>query len=231
MWVSYFHKIQNKYSMRLSLKKTLVIRLDAKNTTKNMDVSLVSKNKNGFLESFEKTIKHFTQKYKCLAIYGSDEVSFIFENPMILIEDLDKDNNRVNEIISLFSQHFFDYFNFVYANEEKIFWHGMCFCIDKEKINSYIKFRSTIIRNVMTAYFLKRMKIKDAGRIKMEERIEKCKNFDGYERIKKIEKGTICLEGEKLELEEFLNGNIKKIEEKLEENLEEYFDITKWDAE
>ena len=35
MWNSYFFQIQSKYSMRVSFKNPLVIRLDGKDVTKN----------------------------------------------------------------------------------------------------------------------------------------------------------------------------------------------------
>ena len=36
MWNSYFFQIQSKYSMRVSFKNPLVIRLDGKDVIKNM---------------------------------------------------------------------------------------------------------------------------------------------------------------------------------------------------
>ncbi len=141
MWISYFHQIQNKYSIRVSLKNPLIIVMDGRDITKSVNISLLCRNKNSFLDCFEDTIKYFSKRYNCIALYGTDEVSFIFENPMVVIEDLHVDKiNRVNDIVALFSQQFFDYFNSSYG-KEKVFWHGRCFSINKEKINSYIKFR------------------------------------------------------------------------------------------
>ena len=63
-----------------------------------------------------------------------NEVSIIFNNPKIVIEDLDNDKyNRTNEIISVFCQYFFDSFNSFYQ-KEKVFWHGKCFSINENKI-------------------------------------------------------------------------------------------------
>ena len=229
MWNSYFLQIQNKYAMRVSLNKPLVIRFDGKDLTKNNAINLLSNHKNSFLECFEKTAQYFTLKYEGLAILGSDEINFIFLKPMILINDLHKEENKTDEIISVFSQYFFDYFNSVYK-EQKIFWHGKCFSINENKVKSYIKFRSGVIKNVSTTYFLKKNNVKDAGKIKLDEKMKICKKYDSYEKLlRKIENGILYLNGDKIDTEEFLKGNIKVIEPE-EKNVEdEYFDITKWD--
>lgn len=231
MWHSYFHRIENKYQMRISLKRELIIRIDGRNITKSRDFSLVERKTNGFLDCFEKTIKIFTNKYKCLCFFGADEASFIFDEPEILLDELNIDkqkNARTNDIVALFTQEFFNTFNNIY-NKEKIFWHGMCFSIEREKVNSYIKFRTSIIKNVMTTYFLKRMMVNDAGSIKMEDRIAQNEKYSAYENVKELEKGILYLNGERIDIEEFLNGRIKTIEPQQKILEDEYFDITKWD--
>lgn len=234
MWHSYFHRIENKYQMRISLKRELVIRVDGRNITKSRNFSLLEKKENSFLDCFEKTIKTFTQRHNCLCFCGADEASFIFDNPTLLLDNLniDKEKNaRTNDIVALFTQEFFNSFNNLYNVDEKIFWHGMCFSIEKEKINSYIKFRSAIVKNVMTTYFLKRMMINNAGKIKMEERIAKNEKYNAYEKVKQAEKGKLYLNGDRIDKEEFLKGNIVKLDEEKEKIEEDYFDITKWDME
>lgn len=214
MWQSYFFEIQSKYNMRVSTIRPLVIRLDGKNVTKSSEFDLL-KNPESFSDILEKTVKYFTEKYRCLAIFGSDEVSFIFENPMRVIEDLDKDKvNRVNEIISLFSQYFFDYFNELYG-KTKVFWHAKCFTINEDKINSYLKYRSKIIRNVMTTYFLKKKKIY-MGNEKMNLREKECEKYPDYESLKEYQNGTLYFDGKKIDLLEYYKGNIKEIKDNIE---------------
>lgn len=100
MWQNYFRKIQDKYSMRVSSKEPLVIRLDGKSVTRNKDLNLLDRHNGSFTNNLEKTVEYFTQKYKCFSIFGSDEISFIFDNPEKIIVDLDKEkNNRTNENI------------------------------------------------------------------------------------------------------------------------------------
>ena len=202
MWNSYFFQIQSKYSMRVSFKNPLVIRLDGKDVTKNKKYDLLNNYEGNFRNTLEKTAEFFSRKYKCLAILGSDEISFIFTDPLVVISDLDKEKwNTSNEIISVFSQYFFDYFN-EHNKQSKVFWHGKCFSIRNEKINSYIKFRSSIIKNVMTTYFLSKYNIK-MGKEKQEKREIECKKLQGYEVLEDIQIGVLYLEGDRIDIIEF----------------------------
>lgn len=225
MWNSYFFQIQSKYSMRVSFKNPLVIRLDGKDVTKNKKYDLLNNYEGNFRNTLEKTAEFFTRKYKCLAILGSDEISFIFTDPLVVISDLDKEKwNSSNEIISVFSQYFFDYFN-EHNKQSKVFWHGKCFSIRNEKINSYIKFRSSIIKNVMTTYFLSKYNIK-MGKEKQEKREIECKKLQGYEVLEDIQDGVLYLEGDRIEIIEFYKGNIKKVKSTEHKSSDLYIDLT-----
>lgn len=216
MWNDYFYQIQKKYSMRLSKKEPLVIRLDGKDVTKSKELNLLYKFKGSFFDAFEESAKYFSKKYNCYALFGTDEMSFIIENPITLFEALSSDNtNHSNEVISLFSQYFFNYFNKTY-NGDNIFFHAKCFSIPNGKINSYIKYRSRSITNVITTYFLKRNDVK-AGKIKIEERISKCNDFKDYENIKHVEKGVLYFNGNKLDIDKFLLGENKILEDESDE--------------
>ena len=225
MWNSYFFQIQSKYSMRVSFKNPLVIRLDGKDVTKNKKYDLLNNYEGNFRNTLEKTAEFFTKKYKCLAILGSDEISFIFTDPLVVISDLDKEKwNTSNEIISVFSQYFFDYFN-EHNKQSKVFWHGKCFSIRNEKINSYIKFRSSIIKNVMTTYFLSKYNIK-MGKEKQEKREIECKKLQGYEVLEDIQNGVLYLEGDRIDIIEFYKGNIKKVKITEHKSSYLYIDLT-----
>ena len=225
MWNSYFFQIQSKYSMRVSFKNPLVIRLDGKDVTKNKKYDLLNNYEGNFRNTLEKTAEFFTKKYNCLAILGSDEISFIFTDPLVVISDLDKEKwNTSNEIISVFSQYFFDYFN-EHNKQSKVFWHGKCFSIRNEKINSYIKFRSSIIKNVMTTYFLSKYNIK-MGKEKQEKREIECKKLQGYEVLEDIQNGVLYLEGDRIDIIEFYKGNIKKVKSTEHKSSDLYIDLT-----
>ena len=163
-----------------------------------------------FLYAMEKTVQYFTTKYHCMAIFGSDEVSFIFENPMILLKDLDtQKDNHSNEVISLFSQYVYDYFN-KFDKHKKVFFHAKGFSIPKEKVTSYIKYRSTSIKNVMVTYFLKRKQVlKEA---KLQDKIKQCESLSDFKDLKTIYDGILYKDGNKLDILEFLKGNIVKID-------------------
>lgn len=225
MWNSYFFQIQSKYSMRVSFKNPLVIRLDGKDVTKNKKYDLLNNYEGNFRNTLERTAEFFTRKYKCLAILGSDEISFIFTDPLVVISDLDKEKwNTSNEIISVFSQYFFDYFN-EHNKQSKVFWHGKCFSIRNEKINSYIKFRSSIIKNVMTTYFLSKYNIK-MGKEKQEKREIECKKLQGYEVLEDIQNGVLYLDGDRIDIIEFYKGNIKKVKSTEHKSSDLYIDLT-----
>lgn len=225
MWNSYFFQIQSKYSMRVSFKNPLVIRLDGKDVTKNKKYDLLNNYEGNFRNTLERTAEFFTRKYKCLAILGSDEISFIFTDPLVVISDLDKEKwNTSNEIISVFSQYFFDYFN-EHNKQSKVFWHGKCFSIRNEKINSYIKFRSSIIKNVMTTYFLSKYNIK-MGKEKQEKKEIECKKLEGYEVLEDIQNGVLYLEGDRIDIIEFYKGNIKKVKSTEHKSSDLYIDLT-----
>lgn len=211
MWNNYFFNIQAKYSMRLSTKKPLVIRFDGKDVTKNKDINLFYNIKYGFIDSLKQSAIHFSKKYHCLAIFGSDEISFIFKDPLILLKDLSSDiPSYSNETISLFSQYFFYFFNNIYT-KEKIFFHGKCFSIPEEKIESYIKYRSGIIKNVMTTYFL--IMNNDYKVENLEQRIDRCKKYRDFNELSDAVNGYLFFDGNKIDLYDYLNGNITIIED------------------
>ena len=104
MWNSYFYQIQKKYNMKVSTKEPLVIRLDGKDVTKDASINFLYSYKDSFLEVLEKTAYYFSKKYHCYALFGTDEINFIFIKPMELIEDLDPSKvTHSNEIIAIFS--------------------------------------------------------------------------------------------------------------------------------
>lgn len=223
MWNNYFYNIQKKYSMRLSLKEPLVIRLDGKNITKNnmIDLMNISSSKS-FMYAMRESVKHFTSKYKCYSIYGSDEVSFIFIEPMKLMRDLDSDSdNHSNEIISLFSQYFFNYFN-NFDKNKIVFFHAKCFSIPNEKVTSYIKYRSRVIENVMVTYFLKKECLNQEI-LKLDDKIDKCKQMPNYYILEEIKRGMLYYSGRQIGYDEFLNGDIVYKENIKEEQFSELF--------
>ena len=222
MWSNYFWNIQKKYSMRVSQKQPLVIRLDGKDATKNKEINLLDKSEKGFLSVLIKSACYFSQKYKCYAIIGSDEISFICENPMDIIEDMGSDKSpHSNEIISVFSQFFFQYFNH-FDKHKIVYWHAKCFSIPNEKIASYIKYRSRIIENVLVTYFLKKnsVKIDDTS---ISEKIKACEQLGGYKDFETYKNGLLYYCGKEISLEDFLNNGEIVIKGKSDEDINNMF--------
>ncbi len=214
MWNSYFYMWQKKYNMKVSTKKPLVLRFDGKDITKNKEISLIYDYKGSFLNTLKQTAIYFTKKYNCYAILGADEISFIIPEPMLVIKDLDPsdESTHANEIIALFSQYLFEYFN-IHFNGDNIFWHGKCFSIPNEKLVSYLKFRSGIIKNVMATYFLKSYNAPLIPNEKLDLVIKKCCAFKDFNPNDQLLNGFLYFNGNLIDLLEFENGTIKILEE------------------
>lgn len=212
MWNNYFFQLQKKYNMRLSTKEPLVVRFDGRQVTKNKDINLMDNYSGSFFYSLEKTAEYFSSRYHCFAIFGSDEISFIVLDPNIVVEDLEPSDKTTHshEIIALFSQYFFDYFNH-FDMHKKIFWHGKCFSIPNGKVTSYIKYRSGIIKNVLVTYFAKRNSINDSS-LSLEEKLNVCKNIPNYKVLEEIQEGILYYDGKKINLTDYLvKGEINEV--------------------
>ena len=190
-WYNYFMKVQNKYNLKLNINEPIVVFIDGKNITKSLNYNLIEESKNSFNDIFEQTIKYFSKKFDCLAIYGVDEVSFIFEKGSKLKEKLKYKNLKAHEIVSVFSQLFYQYFNKRYL-KEAVYWHCKCSNIPIGKINSYLKFRSLTIYELYLTYFLKRKNVQDAGKIKLFQKEEMCNKLDEFKTIEKFARGRLC---------------------------------------
>ena len=220
MWINYFYEIQKKYSMQISKTKTLVIRLDGKDVTKDENINFLANNVGSFSHSLEIIASSISRKYDCYCLFGTDEISFIVQNPEKFLNEIQTENEYFsNEIISVFSQYFFYHFNQIYKKGE-IFWHGKCFSINENKITSCVKYRSGAIKNVLTTYFLKKNNLK-LGNKNIITRINECKKFRDYPVLENAMYGTLYYCGEKLNIHSFLNGKIERIEENklLKENI------------
>lgn len=222
-WNDYFGNIRAKYDLRVNPKKPLVIFLDGKNVTTGKDFNLLNSGKDSFIDVMEQTVKYFTYQYDCIAICGVDEVSFIMKSAESIIDKINSSRNfRSNEITSVFSQYFFEYFNKINKNNV-VYWHAKCYSIPTQKVQSYIKYRSKVIFNTFTTYFLKKNMVKNAGKMNPEDKIKLCKQMDYYDDIEKYARGIVYYKGEQIDLDEYLNGNIKIVKENKKEN-SEYID-------
>lgn len=202
-WCNYFNNIQNKYNLSLTQRKPIVIFLDGKDITKSFEFDLISEEKGSFNDAFEQTIKEISKKMGCIAIFGVDEVSFIFEDGLQLSKCVSTKKMRTHEIVSSFSQNFYKCFKDKYKNGT-VYWHCKCSNIPKTKLKSYIKFRSITIHETMLTYFLKRQNIKNSGKIALNDKIKMCEQIPYYQNIKHMEKGRLYVAGEYVELTTYL---------------------------
>lgn len=204
---NYFLHIINKYNLKITKNNPIVIFLDGKGVTSSNFFNLLSEDNESFNEYFEKTIKHFCNKYNCLAIFGIDEVSFVFENPKnIQCKEIFK-NTKSQDIVSIFSQKFYESILKISNKKYKIYWHCKISNIPRGKIKSYIKYRSNTIQELFITYFLKRMNVINAGKIKLSQKIEIARKYKSYNLVNKFQNGHLCINGELVDLEEYINFN------------------------
>lgn len=225
-WFNYFSNMRNKYNMRVSANKPLIIFLDAKDSSKN-NRFLLKDRKNGFFDSMGLTAQYFTRRYNCISIFGTDEISFIIEDTDNFIDSINNEKSyRTHDIASIFSQYFFEYFNSVYEGET-VYWHCKCFNIAKEKVQSYIRFKSKGILKGITSIFLKQNGVRNAYGIKLEEKLEMCKSYETYSLLEEYKEGVLYYNGNKIDLNEYFKGNIVMLEEKNE--TVEFLDLMDFD--
>ena len=184
-WINYFDNISNKYNLKMNKNNTIVIFIDGKDITKSSKHNLIIENKNSFNDILEQTVKYFSQELECISILGVDEVSFIINDWKKLEEFIPLRKYRAHDLVSIFSQRFYKYFNDRYSNGP-VYWHCKCSNIPKGKIKSYIKFRSLTILELNLTYYLKRKNFKNAGNINLAEKKQKCEEFSDYKEFKKI---------------------------------------------
>ena len=225
-WSDYFYNMRNKYDMRLSANKPIIMFLNAKYLSKNK-IDLLDEKEKGFFDAMGLAAKYFTTKYNCIAICGNDQISFIIENTDNFIQSINNEKKyRANDVAAIFSQYFFEYFNNVYDGE-KIYWNCKGFNISKEKIKSFLRFKSNEIQEKVTSIFLKKDGVKNAYDINLEEKIKMCKKYEQYFSFEKHCFGRLYYNGKRIDLNEYLKGQFVVLKDK--KDAEEFFDLINFD--
>ena len=114
----------------------------------------------------------------------------------------------------------------IYIIGDIVFWNCRCFNISKEKVQSYIRFKSKEILDNVTSIFLKQNGMNTYG-INLEEKLEMCKSYEEFSFISDNKEGVLYHNGDKIDLNEFLNGNVVSIENNNNEN--DFFDLIEFD--
>ena len=224
-WSNYFCDIANKYNMRLSKSKPIVVFIDGKDITKSFKHDLVYQNKNSFNDVFNNVVKDFSKQFDCKAICGVDEVSFIFEDARALEKKIKIDTLRCQEIVSVISQIFYKNFKEKYTLDT-VYWHCKCSNIPKGKVNSYIRYRSQTIYELSLTYFLKRKQQRNAGQIDIAIKQQMCEKYEDYEQFKKYEKGNMYINGHRIDTQAFIDGKIEELSDIQREDYGNFLDIT-----
>lgn len=152
---NFFKNIENRYKNKISLKKPLVLRLDGKGVTKNPNIDLTDDNEGSFSYALQKTGKYISNKYRCITYMSNDELSIVFEKPIIIKKMLK--TTDIQKINSLLSQEIFYIFNkYILTETEPIYFDCRCFNIPENKVMSYLKYRYKSSYNTSIQYFAKR---------------------------------------------------------------------------
>lgn len=127
-------------------------------------------------------------------------------------------------ILYQYFHNIFSSISIIYIIGDIVFWNCRCFNISKEKVQSYIRFISKEILDNITNIFLKQNGINSYG-IKLEERLKMCRSYETYSYISEEKDGVLYHNGDRIDLNEFLNGNIVRIEK----NESDFFDLIEFD--
>lgn len=114
----------------------------------------------------------------------------------------------------------------IYIIGDTVFWNCRCFNIPREKIKSYIRFKSKELLDNITNIFLKQNRI-NINMKKIEERLKMCKSYENFSFILEDKDGILYYNGNRIDLKEFLKGNIISIENNSNNN--NFFDLTEFD--
>lgn len=217
--LDFFSKIENKYNIELSKNRPIILRYDARNTTKNTKINLLDENIGTFSYSLKKTAKQISFKYKCLTYVACDEIN-------IIIYDIDKflkffKSNYAQEITSTLAQEISHIFH-QYYKKKFILFAGRAFSVYKDNINSYLIYRKHTNVSVLTTYYIKKY---GEGNINIYKKsyndlhnlaINKIK---GYKDRNNFQKEGICYyNGLEFCIEDILNSKIEELNTKLNIN-------------
>lgn len=205
--LDFFSKIENKYNIALKRNRGIIIRLDARNTTKNRNLNLLDE-QSGFTYAFKKASLEFSKKYPFIMIYTAvDEVNFFIADSKRLFEQMK--SNYAQEVTAVISQEFSYLFHKNY--DSFVRFAGRSFSVYKDNFNSYLIYRKHTNVCVLTTYFLKHYGFYTNKKtyIEMNEigmKIEEYKNRTSYQK-----EGSIFYKGMIFEVEDVLNKGMDNL--------------------
>lgn len=151
---NFFKTIEDRYKIRISLNKPIVIRLDGKNVCKNPSINLVDDKQDSFSTSLNNTARALSRKFNSICISSTDEINIIITNTSLFYKYYG--SIECQKISSFVAQEVFSTFNNLYSGEQVLF-DARTFNIPENKIQSYLTYRTGLAKNVYTIYYAKRL--------------------------------------------------------------------------
>ena len=202
--LDFFSKIEAKYDIGLNTKRCIVIRFDARNTTKNTKINLLDEREGSYSYAMKKACKTLTEKYKYMYIYiASDEVNMIVLDSKKFLENFK--SNNAQEITCTMAQELYYEFHKNFTNQ--IFFAGRSFSLYEDNLKSYLIYRKHSNIPTLTIYYLKKYfpNINRIGIKYLDLNNYAEKNVKGYtERTEYQKQGVVCYKGEFFSVEEVI---------------------------
>ena len=207
--IDFFSKIENKYNIGLKRNRPIILRFDARNTTKNKEINLLDETKDSFSYALKETCKILSLKYQCLIYVACDEINIIIKDTKRFLKNFK--SNLAQEITTTIGQEISFYFH-QYYKKDFILFAGRCFSVYEDNINSYLIYRKHTNIPVLTIYFLKRHSGIDIHKKSYLELDKYAKeNLELYnKRTLYQSEGIIYLKGKEYSIEDYLTNNIKE---------------------
>lgn len=150
--IDFFSKIEEKYNIALKKKRGIIVRIDARDTTKNKNLNLLDE-EHGFTYALKTASLEFSKKYPFILVYTAvDEVNFLVLDTDKLLSSMK--SNYAQEITAVISQEFSYLFHKYY--DKFVRFAGRSFSLYKDNYNSYLIYRKHTNVSVLTVYFLKK---------------------------------------------------------------------------
>lgn len=209
--IEFFSKIEDKYNIGLKKNRPIIIRLDARNTTKNKKINLLNEAENSFSYSLKKTCEILTKKYSCMYIYvACDEVNIIIFDTIKFLKYMK--SNYAQEIICSVSQEF-SYIFHKYYKERFILFAGRAFSCYKDNLNSYLIYRKHTNASVLMYYYLRRIEHLNITNMPFTDMykygLQNCENFT--KRTEYQINGIVYYRGKEFSIEEVLTKTLKEL--------------------
>ena len=208
--LNFFSKIENKYNIALKKDRCIILRYDARNTTKNKNINLLKEDEGSFAYALKKATEELTKKYNCLAYIASDEINLIILDTKKFLKYFK--SNYAQEITASISQELSFLFHKNYKKNFIIF-AGRAFSVYRDNINSYLIYRKHTNVSVLTVYYIKRysknyINFQNKSFLELDEIASK--NIEGYNERTLYQKEGICyLNGNEYPIETILTNDLK----------------------